>query len=460
MDYFLAIDIGASGGRHILGYLENKKMVCEEIYRFPNVLVKKDGFLCWDIDALFNEVIKGLKICADLKKAPVSVGIDTWGVDFILLDESMNRIGPAIAYRDRRTEGMDAIISKLISEETLYTRTGIQKLSFNSIYQLMAVKRHKDWLSRCKLMLMLPDYLHFKLCGVAKTEYTVATTTGLVSVLGKTWDDELLEICGYPRQIFAEIIPPGTRLGDLTSEIQKIVGFNCNAVTPASHDTASAVIAVPANSDNALYISSGTWSLMGVERLAPDCSKESMEKGFTNEGGYEFRYRYLKNIMGLWMIQRVKKELDDKYSFADLSEMASQTIFPSIVDVNEKRFLSPDNMIIAIKNACAESGQPVPAKPGELATVIYNSLAVCYRETAFELEKMTGNNYDTINIVGGGANAVYLNKLTERYTGKIVSAGPSEATAIGNISAQMISAGAFSDIKEARHYIRRSFVYS
>jgi len=328
---------------------------------------------------------------------------------------------------------------------------------FNTVYQLMAVKKQKpEMLEQAHKLLFLPDYLHYLLSGVAKTEYTIASTSALINAESRGWDEEIIAACSYPRSIFGEIVPPGTVLGELTPDIQQQVGFNCKVVLPASHDTASAVMAVPADVAQPLYISSGTWSLMGVERLTPDCTPASQAGNFTNEGGYAYRYRYLTNIMGLWMIQCVKKELNDEYSFAQLCSMAEESPISSIVDVNAAGFLAPDSMIEAIQNACTETGQPVPQSPGEIAAVIYNSLAICYSNTARELESLTGQTYDTIYIVGGGSNAEYLNNLTAKHTGKAVHAGPSEATAIGNITAQMIAHGHFADLQEARTCIRKS----
>jgi len=455
--YYLAIDIGASSGRHLLGYMKDGLLVLEEVYRFPNEMQKKDGHLYWDIDLLFNEIITGMKKCADIGKIPASVGIDTWGVDFVLLDSGMKMIGPAIAYRDKRTDGMYDEVAGCISDEDLYAKTGIQKLVFNTIYQLMALKKQSpDILEKAQKLLFIPDYLHYLLSGVAKTEYTIATTSGLVNAVNRNWDDEIIAACGYPRRIFGEIVPSGTVQGELTPVVQNLVGYNCKVTMPASHDTASAVMAVPADSDQPLYISSGTWSLMGVECLAPDCTKASRVENFTNEGGYGYRYRYLRNIMGLWMIQCVKKELGDKYSYAQLCEMAAKSGVSTIVNANDPRFLAPENMTKAIQSACAETGQPVPKEPGELAAVIYNSLAACYRDTAKDLEALAGQTYDAIYIVGGGAKAEYLNQLTEKYTRKPVHAGPTEATAIGNIMAQMITGGVFNDLHEARACVRLS----
>ena len=456
--YYLAIDIGASSGRHILAHLEDGRMVLEEVHRFPNGMVEKDGEHVWDVDELFRQIKLGLKKCAQLGKIPVSVGVDTWGVDFVLLDESGERIGNAVAYRDGRTKGMDEEVYKIISEDELYARTGIQKAIFNTIYQLMALKVKKpEQLAKAKTMLLMPDYFHYMLSGVAATEYTEATTGQLVSPETKDWDMELIERLGYPKRIFQRMVTPGTVLGELTAEVQAEVGFNCKVVEPATHDTGSAVIAVPTDSDDALYISSGTWSLMGTELMEANCSPESKANNLTNEGGYGYRFRYLKNIMGLWMIQSVKKEIGGNLGFGEICEMASKCSIPSIVDCNDDRFLAPANMTEEVQAACRESGQQVPEGLAQVASVIYNSLARCYAETIRQIEGITGRKYDKIHIVGGGSNAEYLNRLTAAATGIPVYAGPTEATAIGNIAAQMMATGELADLKAARACVFRSF---
>lgn len=459
--YYLAIDIGASSGRHILAHLEEGKMVLEEVHRFPNGMVEKDGEKVWDVDELFAQIKIGMKKCAELGKVPASVGVDTWGVDFVLLDKEGKRIGNAVGYRDGRTKGMDEEVYKFISEDDLYARTGIQKQLFNTIYQLMALKVKKpEQLAAAQTMLMIPDYFHYMLSGVAATEYTNATTGQLVSPETKDWDMELIEKLGYPKQIFQKLVTPGTVLGDLTAEVAAEVGYNCKVIAPATHDTGSAVIAVPTDSDNALYISSGTWSLMGVELMKANCSPESKANNLTNEGGYDYRFRYLKNIMGLWMIQSVKKEIGGDLGYGEICEQASKCTIPSIVDANDDRFMAPENMTEEVKKACAESGQPVPEGLAEVASVIYNSLAQCYAKTIGELESITGQKYDCIHIVGGGANADYLNKLTAKATGLPVFAGPTEATAIGNLAAQMMATGELANLKDARACVFKSFEIS
>lgn len=456
--YYLAVDIGASSGRHMLASMKDGKMHLEEVYRFPNGMDDKNGTLCWDVDRLFTEIKNGLKKCKEIGKIPVSMAIDTWGVDYVLLDKDDRILGDTVGYRDSRTEGMDEKVYEVIPQDELYARTGIQKQIFNTVYQLMAVKElHPEYLEQAENILMIPDYFHFLLTGVKKNEYTNATTGQLVSPKTNDWDYELIEMLGYNPKMFRPVSMPGTVVGDFTEEVQKEVGFNCTVVLPATHDTGSAVLAVPTNDDDAVYISSGTWSLMGIERKEADCSMESMKANFTNEGGYDHRFRYLKNIMGLWMIQSVKKEFTEDLSFAQICEMASKETIPSIVDCNDDCFLAPKSMIKAVRDFCSRTGQQVPETVGEISSVIYNSLAKCYGDTVQEIEEITGKKYSTIYVVGGGSNAGYLNELTAKYTGKKVSAGPSEATAIGNVIVQMLHDGIFKDLPEARTCVRESF---
>ena len=456
--YYLAVDIGASSGRHMLASMKDGKMQLEEVYRFPNGMDDKNGTLCWDVDRLFTEIKNGLKKCKEIGKIPVSMAIDTWGVDYVLLDKDDRILGDTVGYRDSRTEGMDEKVYEVIPQDELYARTGIQKQIFNTVYQLMAVKEsHPEYLEQAENILMIPDYFHFLLTGVKKNEYTNATTGQLVSPKTNDWDYELIEMLGYNPKMFRPVSMPGTVVGEFTEEVQKEVGFNCTVVLPATHDTGSAVLAVPTNDDDAVYISSGTWSLMGIERKEADCSMESMKANFTNEGGYDHRFRYLKNIMGLWMIQSVKKEFTEDLSFAQICEMASKETIPSIVDCNDDCFLAPKSMIKAVQDFCSRTGQQVPETVGEISSVIYNSLAKCYGDTVQEIEEITGKKYSTIYVVGGGSNAGYLNELTAKYTGKKVSAGPSEATAIGNVIVQMLHDGIFKDLPEARTCVRESF---
>ncbi len=477
MNYHLAIDIGASSGRHILGHLEDGKIVLEEVYRFDNSQVRKDGHDCWDYASLAKSVVAGIAACKALGKIPSTIGIDTWGVDFILVDAAGRPCSDMVAYRDKRTEGADALVEPLVSRAALYARCGIQKMLFNSIYQLAALKKeHPDELDRAARLLMVPDYLNFVLTGRQANEYTNATTGNLVNAREKDWDWSVIDALGLPRRIFGKLEMPGTVLGDLAPAVQREVGFNAQVVLPATHDTGSAFLAVPARDDQAVYISSGTWSLLGVENAEPITTPEAMAANFTNEGGAWYRFRFLKNIMGLWMIQSIRRELNGvayvegkgtaaswtladyergrTYSFNDLETAAKAAAsFAGRVDVNDARFLSPDSMIAEVLAAADVK----PATVGELMQCVYASLAACYAKMISHLAALTGKTYTSINIVGGGSKDGYLNALTAAATGLEVFAGPTEGTAIGNLVVQFIAGGEFADLAEARGAIARSF---
>lgn len=457
--YYLAIDIGASSGRHILGSIKEGQIHLEEIYRFNNSMQKMNGMLCWDTRQIFQHILTGMKRCRELGKIPISVGIDTWGVDFVLVDGGGNILGEAVGYRDSRTDDMDIAVNKYISIDELYRRTGIPKQMYNTIYQLMAVKEtNPKYLEQAEAMLMTPNYYNYLLTGIMKQEYTIATTSQLVQVKTKDWDYELMDRLGYPRHIFKPIEKPGAFVGNLTPKVQDTIGYDCQVIMVASHDTASAVMAVPSIMEDTLYISSGTWSLMGIELTEPNNSIESNRAGFSNEGGYDDRYRYLKNIMGLWMIQSVKKEVGGQYSYEEICSMAKKEDIVSLVDCNDSSFMSPDSMVEAVKTFCKASNQQVPETLGEIAAVIYNSLAKCYGDTLREIEALTGKSYDTIHIIGGGSNADYLNMLTGKYTGCKVLAGPGEATAIGNLMAQMIHSHEITSLEEGRRLVKKSLL--
>ena len=473
-DFYLAIDIGASSGRHILGRREGGKLVLEEIWRFENRQIRHLGHDCWDTGVLWQGILDGMKVCAARGTIPKTMGIDTWAVDFALLNQNDSLIGDTVAYRDARTDGMDKLVDAAISPQELYARTGIQKQPFNTIYQLMALKQEQpEQLAKAHALLMMPDYLHFLLTDKKRQEYTNATSTNLVHAETKAWDMELIKRLGLPAHLFGPLSMPGTVVGTLRREIARDVGFNTTVILPATHDTGSAFLAVPARDEHAVYLSSGTWSLLGVENDRPITTEASRLQNFTNEGGAWHRFRYLKNIMGLWMIQSIRRELNGEayvegrvsrhaagrtYSFPELIEEArAAEAFPSVVDANDPAFLSPESMIDAIRDACERSGQPVPQSVGELMQCVYRSLARCYKEAIDGLSALTGKTYTSINIVGGGCQDMYLNRLTAEATGLPVFAGPVEGTAIGNLLVQMIAAGEFASLEEARAAVRESF---
>lgn len=465
MTYHLAIDIGASSGRHILGWVEDGRMHLKEVYRFENRLAEKNGHLCWEMDRLWQNVLAGLKACKDAGCTPETVGIDTWAVDFVLLDAAGEILGDTVAYRDSRTEGVRQALEPVLPFAEHYARTGIQYQPFNTAYQLAALQtEHPDQLAAAKTFLMVPDYLNYKLTGVATNEYTNASTTALVGAASRDWDDELIARLGLPRGVFQSICQPGTVLGRLTPEVQAEVGFDCTVVLPATHDTGSAWLAVPARDDRAVYLSSGTWSLLGVENTVPITSAASAAANFTNEGGYGGTYRYLKNIMGLWMIQSVRRELGERApngtrpAFPELIAAAKEASgYPGLVNADDDRFLAPNSMIGEITAACAEAGYPAPATTGEVMQVIYNSLADDYRRAIAALQSLTGKTYESVNIVGGGSQDGYLNQMAANVTGLPVYAGPTEGTAPGNLIVQFIAAGEYADLQAARDAIKQSF---
>ena len=461
----LAVDIGASSGRHIIGYLKDGKIILQEVWRFENRLIEQNGHLCWDIDHLYEEVVRGIAECAKQGYAPETMGIDTWAVDYVLLDQDGNRIGDAVAYRDDRTDGVKDELENtgILTFAEHYANTGIQYQKFNTVYQLLALKKeHPEQLENAGCMLMIPDYLNYRLTGVKAQEYTNASTTALVNAYTKDWDRELIRKLELPFQIFQKISVPGTVLGEFTDEIQKQTGLNMKVILPATHDTGSAFLSVPAKDDNSVFFSSGTWTLTGVENREPITNAASMEHNFTNEGGYEYRFRYLKNIMGLWMIQNIRKELADENgnrpSFPQLIEAAqSAKTFPAVVDVDDDRFLAPDSMIEEVRNACRDTDQPVPETTGEVMQTVYNSLAADYQKAVKNLESLTGKTYTSVNIVGGGSQDMYLNQMTANATGLTVYAGPTEGTALGNLIVQMIEEKEIESLQKARDIIRESF---
>ena len=454
--YYLAIDIGASSGRHILGWLEDGKMILEEIYRFKNGADKKGDKLVWNDKGLFDSIVEGVKKCKEIGKIPVSIGIDTWGVDYALLDENDNLIDEIYSYRDDRTLAVIDEVHSIVAEEEAFERTGIQKQVFNTIYQLYCDKKSGK-MAKAKSFMMVPDYLHFLLTGVKKNEYTNASTTGLMNAKTREWDMEIIEKLGLNKDLFMPLSLPGSLVGELKAEIVEKVGFNATVYLPATHDTASAVMAVP-NPNLPLYISSGTWSLMGIETPNENTTKLAKECGFTNEGGYNKSVRFLKNIMGLWMVQCIKKEYDDKYSFVDFVDLAKKVEnFHSIVDVNDHSFFAPESMVKAVQDYCKKTGQQVPETVGEIVLCVYESLAECYAKAVDQIEDMTGVKFNEINIVGGGCQNVLLNELTAKATKRTVVAGPVEATATGNLIAQMLAIGDIKTLNEGKQIIKESF---
>jgi rhamnulokinase len=450
-DYYLAIDLGASGGRHILGSVEDGKLQLNEVYRFLNAPVKDGSSFLWDIDLISDEIIAGLKACSEWIKEKQtagnpggilrSVGIDTWGVDYVLLDKDGSIIKPVFAYRDSRTE---AFLKNSLPFEDRYRITGIADMPFNTIYQLLADKA-SGRLDKAEYMLQLPEYFSQLLTGSLLNkqynEYTMASTTALLDAKKKIWAEEIFSKLELPQKLMKPVREPPYEIGGLSWELQGHTGMNARVVMVASHDTASAVATVKKDS---LYISSGTWSLLGVTG-DPVLSDEARKAGYTNEGAHNGRTRFLKNIMGLWVLQSVRHELNDAHSFMELESMAKEAAITApedwAIDLNLPQFFAPKSMIGEIKTEYSRLGKKVPESPAELAFSVYTSLAQCYKTAIDDLEKITGKKYPSISIIGGGSKDQYLNTLTAEYTGKTVFAGPSEATAVGNILLQMQAAG-------------------
>ncbi len=420
MKYYLAVDIGASSGRHLLGWNEGGKILTKEVYRFPNGMKESGGHLTWDIESLVSHVKRGVDEALKVSPDIVSLSIDTWGVDYVLM-KGDSEVLPCYAYRDLRTLNPIEEVHKLIPFEELYSKTGIQLQTFNTIYQLYADKL-EGRLEGVTDFLLMPEYLLYKLCGVKSHEYTNATTGGMVNAKTKHYDPEIISRLGLPSHLFKLLQDPGTKLGTYK-------GIQC--VLCATHDTASAVEGIPMEGSE-IYISSGTWSLLGVKMPHAITSINSLSSNFTNEGGVGY-IRYLRNIMGMWLVNKLRDELCPGKDFGEIVREAEADSFDETVDANDNEFLSPSSM----KDAFDSQLSRKPANIAGYFRCAYRSLANTYRDAVNELENITGRKYHAIYIVGGGAKNSYLNRLTEQATGKKVIALPIEATALGNLKIQM-----------------------
>ena len=433
MKYYLAIDIGASSGRHIIGYVQDGELKTDELYRFYNGMDNVDGHLVWDTDRLLEEVITGIGEC--FKKYPKieSLSIDTWGVDYVIM-KGDQEVTPTYAYRDARTEEVIDEVHSILPFEELYSRTGIQFQKFNSIYQLYADKK-AGRLEGATDFLMIPEYLMYKLTGNKKKEFTNATTCGLVNADTLRFDRKIWSALDFPAALAAELSMPGTLVGNLKPEIAKRVGGDLEVVLCATHDTASAVEAIDMET-NSPYISSGTWSLLGVKTPKAHTDEKSRLSNYSNEGGVGYN-RYQMNITGMWLVQELRKELCPDMPYGDIAKMASESSFTETFDVNDDAFSAPESMKGAIEKYLSERGKPTPKEMGDYFNAAYVSLGYCYGEAIRDMEENTGCQYPEIYIVGGGAKNGYLNGITEKFTGKKVVALPIEATAIGNIKIQI-----------------------
>ncbi|MGK0605976.1 rhamnulokinase [Enterococcus gilvus] len=455
---YIAIDIGASSGRLMLSEKDPfEKITLEEIHRFKNGFSEIDGTNYWDADHLIKEIVIGLQKVKQRGIQECYVGIDTWGVDYCLVDEQGRVLSQPVSYRDARTELAMEEFDQKMSLHTLYEKTGIQMQPFNTVFQLLREDQEK--LAKAKQLLMIPDYLGCVLTGNAVLEKTNASTMQLMNLETRKLDEEVLSAIHVEKELFPKLVEPGTILGPiLKTRFPEYDLPDATVITIASHDTASAVAGTPGKGENWAYISSGTWSLMGIEMEEGVSSKEAFEANFTNEWGVQGTIRFLKNIMGMWLIQEVARMQGYRYSYPELAELASQEeAFVSLIDVNDPRFMNPKNMITEIQNYCRERNQKRPETAGALARCIYDSLALCYAVELEKLEKITGRTITQLHIVGGGSNNDFLNQLTADVCGINVFAGPGEATAIGNIMVQMVATKGFGTLAEGREGIKQSF---
>jgi len=449
----LAVDLGAGSGRIVRGEIAGGCWRLEEISRFrtPMRTDESTGYQCWEIEEIVSQIEQNVARAKSESQA-TSIGVDSWGVDYVLLDEALDRVGVPVCYRDNRTVGVMEDLCERISRKEIYQRTGIQFLTFNTIYQLAAcVRQRPEWLDEASHFLMIPDYLHFRLCGVLSNEYSNASTTQLCGLDGE-WDRFLMEAIGLRKLLMRRPVAAGTVLGEGTG-----IARGLKVVAPATHDTGSAVAGTPLQSTEEAYISSGTWSLMGIESMTPIANADSLRMNFTNEGGVEGRFRVLKNIMGMWPIQRVCEEQKIEDFGPVVERAALEKPWRSIINVNDPEFLNPVSMTDTIREYCRRSDQPIPETIAQLGRCIFDSLALSYRTVKEELEALCGRKLTRIRIVGGGCQNRLLNQLCANACEISVTAGPVEASALGNLSAQMIALGLIENLSAARALICTSF---
>jgi len=462
--YFLGFDLGASSGRAMLGTLSNGKLELTEIHRFINQMQLINGHYFWNIFSLFNELKTGLRKCVkEYGIQPESIGIDTWGVDFVHLSKEGLILSLPFAYRDSRTNTSMDDLFQLVPKEEVYAQTGIQFMQFNSLFQLFSmVKDQSSLLEITDSILFMPDALNYLFSGVKKSEFSIASTSQMIVPGTCTWNVELLEKAGIPTNILNEIILPGTNLGTILPDVASETGSKqVPVIAVAAHDTGSAIVSVPCTEGNFVYLSSGTWSIMGIESPDPIISEQTAQLNFTNEGGVEGTTRFLKNIMGMWLIQEVQRIWEaegTKYSWPEMVEMARKSEpFKFLINPDDSMFLNPRDMTQAVRDFCYQTAQGTPQNHGETIRCIYDSLALKYRYTLEQIKDVTNQPVDVIHIIGGGANNHFLNQLTADATGLRVIAGPTEATAIGNIMVQAKSLGYVGSLTEIRQIVANSF---
>jgi len=460
---FLAFDLGASSGRAILGIFENGKLELKEVHRFKNEMTLIHGSFYWNIYSLFDELKEGLRKCiSDFHTQPQSFGVDTWGVDYSLINNQGQLVGLPFAYRDHRTDNAMDDFFRILSRKETYMLSGIQFLQFNTLFQLFAsVQQKYPGLEIAEKLLFTPDAINFLFTGITRNEYTIASTSQLLKPGKPEWEVKLFEAAGIPDKLRGEIVQPGTIIGNVLPEIKEQTGSgDISCVAVASHDTASAIVSVPADKDNWAYLSSGTWSLLGIEAPVPLVSEKSLEMNFTNEGGVEGTTRFLKNIMGMWLIQECKRiwDKENELSWQDIVDLSDNAEpFKCLINPDDPVFLNPGNMPEAIINYCRRTNQPVPENKGDIARCIYDSLVLKYKYTINQVETVTGKKIEKLHIIGGGANNEMLNQLTADALRIPVIAGPTEATAIGNIMMQARALGIVNSLSEIRKIVGQSF---
>jgi rhamnulokinase len=455
---YLAVDLGAESGRVVLGRFDGERMSLEEVHRFPNASVKLLDGLHWDVLRILSEIKEGLAKAAREVRVE-GVGIDSWGVDFGLLDREGALVSNPYHHRDPRTEGLVEEAFGIVSKEEIYRTTGIQFLPINTVYQLLAM-RGSPLLEAAETMLLIPDLINYWLTGERTSEYTNATTTQLIDLETGVWSRELLKKLDLPSRLFAPIVSPGTKLGPVLPEVAEEMGATLPVFAVASHDTASAVVGVPAQADDFAYISSGTWSLVGVETREPVVTPEAMEANFTNEGGFGGRTRFLKNVMGLWILQECRRQWakdGSEYSYEELARLAEEAPSGPLLDPDHHAFLAPGDMASRVRAFCERTGQTPPEGPAAIARCVFESLALKYASAIEQAQSLTGRDVGSINVVGGGSQNALLCQLTADASGLPVVAGPVEATAMGNVMVQAFAQGRVGSPEEIRSVVRDSF---
>ena len=455
---YLAVDLGAESGRVVLGRFDGRRVSLEEIHRFPNLPVRLPDGLHWDVLRILHEIKEGLAK-AVLGEEIEGVGVDSWGVDFGLLDRDGALVSNPYHHRDTRTEGMVDEALRLASRKEIYGTTGIQFLPINTLYQLLAM-RGSPLLEAAETLLLIPDLINYWLTGEKACEHTNATTTQLLDLKTGGWSQELLKKLDLPSHLFAPIVSPGTELGPVLPEVAEEIGAGPPVFAVASHDTASAVVAIPAQADDFAYISSGTWSLVGVETRKPVVTPEAMEANFTNEGGFAGSTRLLKNVMGLWILQECRRQWareGHEYSYEELARIAEGAPSGPLVDPDHPAFLTPGDMTARIRHFCEETGQALPERPAAFARCVFESLALKYGHAIERAQNLTRQRIGTMNVVGGGSQNALLCQLTADASGLPVVAGPVEATAMGNVMVQAFARERVGSLEEIRAVVRDSF---